>query len=180
MNNYPRSSYSDQNPPDEIREATQPMQPPYPAEQQRLAADEPAPRRRHAGLWATLIVILLLLIAGGGAYYYFQVRSTPQKTLQTYCDSVKNNDALALYNTYSTQAREQTTVQRLQQGLRIVDLATGGMKSCSIDSNSIHENGSVATGTITFVSNRNRSFQDTVDLVDESGQWKVEHNVDLP
>lgn len=177
MNNYPRSSYSDQNPPDEIRETTQPMQQPYPERQER---DQPAPRRRHTGLWTTIIIILLLLIAGGGAYYYFQVRSTPQKTLQTYCDAVKSNDALALYNTYSTQAREQTTVQRLQQGLRLINFATGGMKSCSIDPSSIHENGSVATGTISFVSNRNQSFPDTLDLVDENGQWKVEHNANLP
>lgn len=176
MNNYPRSPYSDQNSPDQIGETTQPT---YPVEQQR-SSNQPASRRRRSGFWAAILIILLLLIAGGGAYYYFQVRSTPQKTLQTYCDAVKNNDALALYNTYSTQAREQTTVQRLQQGMQIVDLATGGMKDCSIDPNSIHENGSVATGTITFISNRNRSFQDTLDLVDENGQWKVEHNMDLP
>ena len=176
MNNYPRSPYSDQNPPDEVGETTQPA---YPVEQPGYA-EAPAPRRRHTGLWATMIVILLLLIAGGGAYYYFQVRSTPQKTLQTYCDAVKNNDALALYNTYSSQARAQTNVQRLQQGLQLIDIATGGFKSCSVNNNSIQENGSVATGTITFISNRNQSFQDTVDLVQENGQWDVQHNAALP
>lgn len=201
MGGYPPSPYPDQNPPEQPghsyaenipRQGYQPTQPIYSPEQPGYAPTlyaqaQPGyppitvPGNRHSGLWIALTAIaLLLLVAAGGAYYYFLVRSTPQKTLQSYCSAIKSDDAQALYNTYSSAAQAQTTVAQLQQGLRLVEFLSGGIEDCTVDANSIQENGTLATGAVTFKLSDNRSSSTTIHLVDESEQWKVENNSIFP
>src|SRR5579883_162962 len=95
MNNFPSSSYPEQNPPGGFSPGSLPTQPAFPPMQPGYApsggsgqpglptpgvytqpgyAPPPAPRRRRTGLWITLAVILLLLVAGGGTVVYLQVR----------------------------------------------------------------------------------------------------------
>src|SRR5258708_11716499 len=148
--NYPPSPYPNQ----------------YPPAPPSGFAPAPAPKRRRAGLWVALFVIVLLL-AGGGAYYYFQIRSTPLKTLQTYCDGIKKSDAQEVYNTYSSDLQAHRSISQVQQEFQVIALFTGGIKDCSVASSSIEENSSTATGVITLISNRNRSLSGTVHLVNE-------------
>ncbi|HLI68699.1 MAG TPA: hypothetical protein VKV19_02975 [Ktedonobacteraceae bacterium] len=168
MNNYPASNpYS-------------PTQPVYPAQPGGSSAAPPAPERRRGGLWAAIIIVLLLLIIGGGAYYFLALRPTPQKTLQSFCDAVTKGNGLNLYNLYSSSLRAQASEQTVQRELELIIDATGGFKSCTVDGNSIQQSGSVATGTVILVSNRGHTFNDAVDLVQENGQWKVEHPFTIP
>jgi hypothetical protein len=127
---------------------------------------QPVRKRSRAGLWITLVIILLLVVVGvGGAFYYFQIRSTPAKTLQAYCTALQNNDAQGLYNTLSTEDTE---------------LLIGGIKSCTVNSNSIQESGSTATGGITLVPDQGRAASGTIHLVDENNQWKINDTTDTP
>lgn len=156
-----------------------PTQPAYPA-QPGYPDSRSAPRKRRGGLWAAIIIVLLLLLIGGGAYYFLVIRSTPQKTLQAYCDAVTKDDGLALYNLYSSEVQAQVSEQSVQRDLQLISTALGGFQSCTVDSNSIQQSGSVAIGTVVLLSSRGRTIDDTVDLVQENGQWKVEHAVNLP
>jgi hypothetical protein len=143
-------------------------------------APAPAPGRRRTGLWITLAVILLLLVAGGGTVVYLQVRPTPQKTLQAYCDALKANDAQALYNTLSNSAQAQTSVSQLRQGLNLIEFLVGGIKECVVNADSIQQNGSTATGTVTITTDRGRTSASTIHLIEENGQWKIQNNVRFP
>lgn len=201
MNNFPPSSYPEQNPPGGFGPGSQPTQPAFPPMQPGYApaggsgqtgwpapgaftqpgyAPAPAPRRRHTGLWIALAVILLLLVAGGGTAVYLQARPTPQKTLQAYCDALKANDAQALYNTLSSSAQAQTSVSQLRQGLNLIEFLVGGIKECVVNADSIQQNGSTATGTVTITTDRGRTSTSTIHLIEENGQWKIQNNVRFP
>lgn len=147
-------------------------QPGYP-----LAPERP---KSHIGLWAVLAAFLILLGIGGGAVLFLQARSTPQKTLQAYCDAITADDAQALYDTYSSEAQAHTSVHGLQQVLQVVTLLTGGVKACVVDTNSIQESDPTASGMVTFTSNDNRSTSMTLDLIDENGQWRIENSINIP
>jgi hypothetical protein len=183
MNNFPPSSYPEQNPPYPFSEpggfvpASQPTLPPFPPSQPGYPL-VPASQKRH--LWFVLAAVLLLLLLAGGAFTYLQVRSTPQKTLQAYCDALKAADAQALYNTLAHAARAQTSVPQLQQGLRLVAFFVGGVKSCVANADSVQENGSSATGTVTITTGRGQSTNATIHLIAEQGQWKIENNASVP
>jgi len=173
MNNYPPEQF----PP------TQPVylssQPGYPQPGGMPQPDLPTPKTSRASRWIALVIVLLLIIAGSAAYYYFQVRSSPQKTLQAYCAAFESNDAQGLYNTLSTSSQAQTSVSKIQTTLRLFDLVTGGgIKTCTVDST--QETGSTATGTVTLVANTNHSGDTTLHLVDENGTWKIDDKSSLP
>ncbi len=207
MNNYPSSSYPEQNPPypqpGGFAPGSQPTQPAFPPGQPGYAPpgnvtqpgypveqpgafsqpgypQAPAPGKRRTGLWIALAAILLLLIVGGGAFAFVQTRSTPQKTMQAYCDALKANDAQGLYNTLSTSAQAQTSVSQLRQGLNLIEFLIGGIKDCVVNSDSVQQSGSTATGTVTITTDRNRTSTATIHLIEENGQWKIENNARFP
>lgn len=186
MDNYP-------DPEQSAHPAYQPPQPGYPPAQAGYSPTQqvyataqpgyspaPASQKSHIGLWAALAALLILLGIGGGSVYYFLARSTPQKTLQAYCDAITADDAQALYNTYSGQAQAHTSVNGLQQVLQVVTVLTGGVKTCVVDTGSIQESDPMASGTVTFTSNNDRSTSTTLYLIDENGQWRIENTIDVP
>jgi hypothetical protein len=174
MNNYPPEQFP----------ATQPVylppRPGYPEPGGVPQPDDiPMPGTSRASRWIALIIVLLLIIAGSTAYYYFQVRSSPQKTLQAYCAAFENNDAQGLYNTFSASSQAQTSVSKIQTTLRLFDLVTdGGIRTCTVDDT--QETGSTAIGTITLVANTNHSGDTTLHLIDENGTWKINDKSSLP
>ncbi len=138
-------------------------------------------KKNWNALWIVLTaLLLLLLVAGGSIYYYLQIRSTPEKTLQAYCNAVKDDDGQALYDTYSRASQTQTDVAHLQQGLRLIDFLSGGVQDCSVDRNSLQENDPQATGRVTFILNNGRANSTMLHLINENGQWKIENNAVLP
>ncbi len=172
MDNYPDPGQS-------ARQAYQPMQSGYPPAQPGYPL-APAIQRSRVELWAALAVLLLVLGVGGGAFYYFQLRSTPEKTLQAYCDAITTDNARELYDTYSRSAQVRTSVNGLQQVLQILTLLTGGVKACSVDSGSIQENDSTASGAVIFTSSSDRSARMVLHLIEEDGRWKIESNESMP
>lgn len=132
-------------------------------------------------LWIVLTSLALTLLLAAGVFYYFlQVRSTPDKTLQSYCSAVKKDDAQALYNTYSSAAQNQTDAAHLQQGLRLIEFFSGGIEDCTVDSSSIHESDPEATARVTFVLYNGRMSSALIYLINEHGQWKVQNNAIVP
>lgn len=176
---YPQPAYSQQSYPQPSYPQQGYPQQPYaaPSDQVGLPNYTAAPaqpqRKSRLGLWIGLIVIVLLVAGGVGGYVYLN-RSTPTKTLQDLCSAFKNNDPQGAFNQLSTRAQSQTTETRVAQGIQqFNNPLLGGIKDCTVSN--VQENGSTASGTITFTFNKvNTPVNLDNKLVNENGTWKVD------
>lgn len=169
---YPTPSYS------QYPQQGYPQQAPWPAAPGQFAAPAAAaierPRKRRTGLIIGVIV-LLLLVVGGGSVYYFVLRSTPEKTLQAYCDALKNSDAQGAYNLLSTNAQSKTNLTDFTKAFQLLKSPLiGGIKTCTFTN--VQQNGSNATADVTVTTGNpaipikpNKAF-----LVNENGTWKID------
>lgn len=127
-------------------------------------------KKSNTGLIIAIIVIVAVLVVGGTSAY-FLTRSTPQKTLANYCDALKTGNAQELYNNLDTAQQSKTSVRQMQQAMNVLK-AAGGVKECVVGS--VQENGSSATGSVTFTLSNGQSGTQTVSLIQENGTWKLD------
>ena len=157
------------------------QQSPFPAVYpQTLLPEPPAPPKGSARLWILLAGVALALLIGGGLYAFFQMRSTPQKTLQTYCTALQNADAQGLYTTLTSEAQAKNSVHRIQTELRLLTLLANGIKDCVVNSDSIQIDGTIATGSVTITSNGHHAATPLIELRQEDGVWKISQQATLP
>ena len=104
--------------------------------------------------------------------------STPQQTLQDYCTAFEHGDAQGLYNTLSTAAQGHTSVSEIQTGFQELTLLTGGITNCTM--NNLQANGSSATATVTFTPVHGQAGSVNIQLVAESGAWKIDSSTTAP
>jgi len=132
------------------------------------------PKKSSAGLWITIaVVVLVLIIGGGGAAFLIANQSTPTKTLQAFCTALKNGDAQGEYDLYSTPIKSKVTLDQVkQQNQQIQSL--GGFSDCTVSN--VQETGSTATGDITLTARVNGKTAPPIklNLVNESGTWKID------
>jgi hypothetical protein len=176
---YPQQGY--QQPADYQGYAPPPQQPFAPQAGQvgypNYAAAPAQPQRRsRMGLWIGLIVVVVLLAGGVGGYLYLN-RSTPQKTLQTFCDALKASpaDYATAYNQYSTNQKNRVSEQKFATDLQqaFSNPVLGGLKDCTVSN--VQQNSSTATGTVTFTFNRvTQSLVFNFNLIQESDGWKID------
>lgn len=155
-----------------------PQQAPWPATPGQFAPPAAPvaerPRKRRTGLIIGVIV-LLLLVVGGGSVYFFVLRSTPEKTLQAYCDALKNGDAQSAYNLLSTNAQSKTSQADFTKAFQLIKSPlVGGIKSCTFTN--VQESGSTATADVTLaVGNPNIPIKPSkAFLVNQNGTWKID------
>lgn len=159
----------------------------------RLPAPQSSPQRRKAlplapvkktrrGLWITLAVIAVLLLAGlGFGAYTYVIRSTPEKTLQTYCDALKRGDYQTAYNQLENGLHRLLTEQVFAAHLRLTLDPLKGIRDCAVSnvSEGIPKSGLlsgylIATGMITFTYGNGRTDSERGwRLIDEDGVWKI-------
>jgi hypothetical protein len=137
----------------------------------------PPQKKSRLGLWIALIVIVLLIAGGVGGYVYLN-RSTPTKTLQTFCSALKSSppDYQTAYNQYSTRQRARESEQTFASGLQQLfsNPISGGLKDCTVSN--VQQNGSNATGNVAFTFNNvSRTFVFNFSLIDESDGWKIDN-----
>lgn len=130
---------------------------------------EPAPpqpvRRRRAWIWITLVV-LVLLIAGGAAFVFFS-RSTPEKTLDSYCQALQAQNYVAAYNQLASSIQNMET----EPQYAAIAQALGKTTACTHGSANIISN--TATANLTVVS-AGQTYNGTVTLLqDNSNNWKI-------
>jgi hypothetical protein len=178
--NYPQANQPGYN------QSPQPYPTPVYQPQQAPWAGAPAapaaarPRKRRTGLIIGLVV-LLLLVVGGGSLYFFVIRSTPEKTLQAYCNAVQNSNAQETFNQLSANAQSKTSVANFDKAFQVIKAAPiNGIKSCTY--NNVQQNGSSATATVvlTFGNSAAPASPSQVTLVDENGTWKLDTSRTTP
>lgn len=134
------------------------------------------PKKGHAGLWITLVVVLLVVIGGGGAgVYFFANGSTPQKTLNAYCDGLMKGNAQEIHDQLDSaqQAKPDNSVSNIQKGLTALkDPLIGGIKNCTVSN--VQVNGSTATGVVTITLGVGKPTSETDTLIKENGTWKLD------
>ncbi len=128
-------------------------------------------RKSRLGLWIGLAVVIVILVAAGVGGYVYLSRSTPQKTLQTFCDALKSGDYQTAYNQLSSHAQSQVSEQQFASGFQATFGLLGGLKDCTV--NSVTQNGSTATGSITYTLNNGKTILGSGPLLDENGVWKL-------
>ncbi len=128
-------------------------------------------KKSRPGLWIALIVIVLLVAAGGVGGYVYLNRSTPEKTLTTYCNALQSGDYQTAYNQLSSSSTSGLTESQFAQLSQTVFAAVGGLKSCTVSN--VQENGSTATGTATVTLGNGKTQSSPVSLVNQNGTWKL-------
>ncbi|HZU70148.1 MAG TPA: FHA domain-containing protein [Ktedonobacteraceae bacterium] len=128
-------------------------------------AGAPPARQSRRTLWIVLgvvgvvIVLAILLFAVVAAN-----ASTPTKTLDTFCNAIKNRDYQTAYNQLSSFRQTQISE---------ADFANffSSATSCSYSTPAV--NGSSATTTLTFFTNSG-SVNGATNMVQENGTWKID------
>lgn len=131
-------------------------------------------KESKAGLWVGLVILLLLVFAGaGGAFYYFQIRSTPQKTLTTYCNALKSGDYQTAYNQFSTRAQSKVSETEFAKSLQLALAFVGGLKACTVG-NVTQDSSTTARGSVTYTFGNGKTSSGDGPLVLENGTWKLD------
>ena len=92
--------------------STMPTMPAMPSTPVIDEAPAPPQRRSRRALWITLASVFVLLVIVGGASFAlvsYLNRSTPVKTLDTFCSSLQKGDYGSAYNQFTKQLQGQFT-----------------------------------------------------------------------
>ncbi len=110
-------------------------------------------------------IILLCILA---SVIVYAVRSTPEKTLTTYCDSIKSGDYQTAYNQLSSTIQNQETEAQFAAAL-----SSGRVRITGCTVSNTNDNGVVGTGTLSYTTSANVIVVGDCRLTQESSVWKI-------
>jgi hypothetical protein len=133
----------------------------------------PAKKKSRTGLIIGLVVLLLLVVGGGiGGYLY--IRSTPDKTLQAYCNGWLTSNAQEVFDQLSTQAQSQTSVAKINTIMQSAnDPRVGGFKTCTFTTPQQSSSTATSTVTLTLAASIAPPIVTHDVLILENGTWKI-------
>jgi FHA domain/NTF2-like N-terminal transpeptidase domain len=133
-----------------------------------------ATKKKGRGLWIVLsiIAILLIVVVAFTAYAYAN-RSTPTRTLTTFCNDLKSGNYHDAYQQLSSGAQSQQSEANFTTSLQRSFASAGGLKDCTFNNES--DAGSTATAVMTLTVNLSviPPINYNANLVNESGSWKI-------
>lgn len=130
----------------------------------------PPQKKSRRRLWFTLgaLALLLLLLGGGALFWYINAnRSTPVKTLDTFCDALRREDYHQAWEQFS--AREQ-------QELSEVGLATvfSQDRVVACDHGMPNESGKQVLTSIRLTSSQGVASLLVILIKDSNDTWKID------
>ena len=126
----------------------------------------PVQRKNRRFIWIGLGTLVIIAFVAVGSIYF--TRSTPEKTLDTYCYALLGQDYLTAYNQLSTSLQRNETEFGFAQMLE----AQGKITSCSHGPASI--NGATALVNLIFASNTGQNSNHPVSLIQDNGNiWRI-------
>jgi limonene-1,2-epoxide hydrolase len=120
--------------------------------------------RRFILIGLSLLIVIALAIGG---YFYFN-RSTPEKTLDAFCNAMQGQDYQTAYNQLSNSLQSTETELDFANTLR----ANGKVNSCTHSSAKTTNN--KATANVTIVNRSGQASSSNITLTADSGNiWKL-------
>jgi limonene-1,2-epoxide hydrolase len=120
--------------------------------------------RRFILIGLGLLVVIALAVGG---YFYFN-RSTPEKTLDAFCNAMQGQDYQTAYNQLSNSLQSSETELEFANTLR----ANGKVNACTHSSANTTNN--KATAKVTIVTNSGQASSSSIILTADSGNiWKM-------
>jgi len=120
--------------------------------------------RRFILIGLSLLVVIALAIGG---YFYFN-RSTPEKTLDAFCNAMQGQDYQTAYNQLSNSLQSTETELEFANTLR----ANGKVNSCTHSSAKTTNNKAIAN--VTIVNRSGQASSSNITLTADSGNiWKL-------
>lgn len=133
-------------------------------------AAPPQQQKSRRGLWITLGIIggllLLVCVACGGFTLYAASLVTPAKTLDTFCSNLVAGDTHTAYSHFSTSLKAQIPEAEFTRLL-----AADKISSCT--HGTPDESSNSATTTLKLVHASGTTNNDTVGLIKEDDEWKI-------
>jgi len=147
--------------------APQPVSPPgMPGYAAPVPVARPKSRR---GLWIALGIIGGVLLIGIALFAVIAANvSTPTKTLQAYCDAIKAHDAHAAYQQLASSVQHTESENQFKA---LLEPGIFHITGCTVSN--VTENGSTATGTITYMADTGQTAAANYTLFNENGTWKI-------
>jgi hypothetical protein len=131
----------------------------------------PQQKKNRAFLWIWLAVALFLVAIGGIGGLVYLNRPTPEKTLQSFCTALQDNNSQGIYSTYSNALQQQVNLNTISAAFQEINLFSGGIASCTYGN--VIANNDSATATMIVASRSGGITNGTVVLVYENSQWKI-------
>ncbi|MDQ2715609.1 MAG: FHA domain-containing protein [Chloroflexota bacterium] len=176
--------YPQQPPPAYPQQAPQgyPQQPPsaYPQQApQSYPQQQPVARKKSRAGCVIAVLVVLVLLAAGVVFAYLRIPavqgllggSTPDKTVQAYCNAIKNKDAVTAYDQLSKRSQSQFSEQQFAQLIQLIPAASN-VSSCS--TSNVQITGSTATADVMSTSSNGKTQTGHEKFVLENGVWKLD------
>jgi limonene-1,2-epoxide hydrolase len=124
-------------------------------------------RRRDRRFILIGLGLLFMIALAVGSYFYFN-RSTPEKTLDAFCNAMKGQDYQTAYNQLSNSLQSNETENEFANTLR----ANGKVNTCTHSSANTTNNR--ATANVTIVTGSGQASISSIILKADSGNiWKL-------
>jgi len=134
----------------------------------------PPRKRSRRGLWIGLAIGLLVIVLIAGFAVVSANRSTPAKTLATFCDAIKSKDYPTAYDQFSSHYKSRFSEIQFEAAWRVLSsgLFGGGITGCA--PSNAQDNGSTGTATLTFTFSNGKTSSNIVHLINENGAWRID------
>ncbi len=162
----PSSSYSQPQP----AYGQPPAAPPYgyPALAQTSPRKSNRPSRTLLIILGSVLGAIVLLCVIISAFVYVN-RSTPEKTLGTFCNGLKNKDYQTAYSQLARSIQNQVTEGQFESAF--TGNNTPQITNCTVSNT--YENGSTGSGALNYSFNNGRTVTQDYKLAYEDNVWKI-------
>ncbi len=110
------------------------------------------------------IILLCILVS----VIVYAARSTPERTLNAYCDALKNGEYQTAYDQFSSGIQRQESEAQFASAFTSTNLKVTG---CTVSNTS--DDGTVGLGTMSYTTNTNFTGINDYRFIQESGTWKI-------
>ena len=133
-------------------------------------------RQRKREFWIALILLMPLFSITIGIYAGVSsaTRSTPDKTLDAFCNAMRRGNTSRAYSQYSSRYQHSYSRQQFESNMS-ADVVT----SCSYNSISISTSGDWAIARLRLVYASGAAEKDNVTLSQDKNEWKIDSGMHL-
>lgn len=131
-------------------------------------------KRSHRGLWIALSIVGIVIVLVGILAY--ANRSTPTKTLTTFCNDIVNHNFSDAYQQLSSSFQSRLSETTFDSEMQQVTTASGGIRSCMVGN--VVDDGTNGSGIVTWAANAtSQPVISSLHLLNENGNWKISSGV---